>query len=661
MKNRNMKINKLFLGLAVVLMGCMASCNTDVEGEYYTPQTENVAFEVNKTSVLLPKTESSGTVPIRVVRSNTVGDYTAHYTAVASNEGIFTDDMNGTINFADGQGYVTINVTASNLEKEVPYTYTMTLSPADTLTIDTLSAHKFKEVKITVQREGDWILIGTGKFYDKWLFAPEKPGEAAIYYNEKNPSQYRIVKPFEAVLFDNYGEEYDNDYDACISDNFDGNQTNLTFTVLKPGEKLGDVTITKDNLVYYDDVNTGYFHSTYGTDIMMCHPAGFSKYPAESNWTHNCVVEWQENGLPGRVQFAPYFYMYGVGGWDNTQADLVEYFDFPGFEMKDYTLEMEYTGIFTDPSNVVHAVANLTLGADATNVKAVIVTADDDAGAVADAIVAGDLEGYDVEGGYAAVPIPEGLTGKLQMVVVVIDGGVAKVVDSVFFEYYGGGDNPWKSLGMGYWTDDIVTPLFTEAGDVYTYQVEIEEHKETPGLYRVLKAYAPVATAFKVSGGDKNIEINAEDPSGVYILNQEIGLDFGRGAMSIETDGGYYVSKYGFDVVKAQAPETLGKVENGVITFPTLQEKSSSGAMVDYQIWLNMGESSYFGGRHGEFKIVLPGAPAPVMKKAKSMAKATEFELRLNKYAPKGVKSNRAKAFKKISLLKVRDRDAMNR
>ena len=236
MKNRNMKINKLFLGLAVVLMGCMASCNTDVEGEYYTPQTENVAFEVNKTSVLLPKTESSGTVPIRVVRSNTVGDYTAHYTAVASNEGIFTDDMNGTVNFADGQGYVTI--TASNLEKEVPYTYTMTLSPADTLTIDTLSAHKFKEVKITVQREGDWILIGTGKFYDKWLFAPEKPGEAEIYYNEKNPSQYRIVKPFEAVIFDNYGEEYDNDYDACISDNFDGNQTNLTFTVLKPGEKL---------------------------------------------------------------------------------------------------------------------------------------------------------------------------------------------------------------------------------------------------------------------------------------------------------------------------------------------------------------------------------------------------------------------------------------
>lgn len=654
MTNRNMKINKLFLGLAVVFAGCLAACNTDVEGEYYSPKTENVAFEVEKTSVLLPKTETSGIVPIRVIRSNTAGAYTAHYTAVASNEGIFSDDCNGTVNFADGEGFATINVKADNLEKEVPYKYTMTLSPADTLTVDTVSTHKFKQIVITVQREGDWILIGTGKFYDTWLWGGDKPGECEVYYNEKNPNQYRIVQPFEAALFFNYGEEYD-DYDACISDNMDGNQTNLTFTLLKPGDKFADVTITRNDLIYYEGVNTGYFHSTYGEDIMMYHPADFSRYSKESDWVHNCVVEWQENGLPGRVQFAPYFFLDGVGGgWNNTQVDGVEYFDFPGFEMKDYTLEMEYTGIFTDPEGVVSAVANLTLGADATNTVAVIVPADADAGAVADAIVAGDLEGMPVENGYAAVPIPEDMNGKLQMVVVVIDGGVAKAVDSVFFEYYGGGYSPWTSLGTGYWVDDIVVPMFTEAGQPYSYQVEIEENTETPGLYRVLKAYAPVAAAFGESGGEENIEINAEDPEGVYILDQPIGLDFGYGPMSIETQGGYYVSQYGFDAVKEQAPETLGKVENGVINFPVLEKEASSGAMIEFQIWLNMGGSSYFGGRNKSFQIVLPGAPSQVMKKAKSLAKASEFESRMFKNAFKADKDAKGRSYNRIVKQKVR-------
>ena len=170
----------------------------------------------------------------------------------------------------------------------------------------------------------------------------------------------------------------------------------------------------------------------------------------------------------------------------------------------------------------------------------------------------------------------------------------------------------------------------------------------------MLKAYAPVAAAFGESGGEENIEINAEDPEGVYILDQPIGLDFGYGPMSIETQGGYYVSQYGFDAVKEQAPETLGKVENGVINFPVLEKEASSGAMIEFQIWLNMGGSSYFGGRNKSFQIVLPGAPSQVMKKAKSLAKASEFESRMFKNAFKADKDAKGRSYNRIVKQKVR-------
>jgi hypothetical protein len=57
-----------------------------------------------------------------------------------------------------------------------------------------------------------------------------------------------------------------------------------------------------------------------------------------------------------------------------------------------------------------------------------------------------------------------------------------------------------------------------------------------------------------------------------------------------------------------------------------------------------MGGNSYFGGRHGEFKIVLPSAAGAKMAKAKAMAKASSFEMRLY-----GLNGNAQKVTKRIN------------
>ena len=633
-----MRINKMFFGLLGVLAMMFVSCSENKDDDYNwaTVSGEQVYFS-NELPATVELSRTSNTFSIPVKRMNSDGAVTVSVTATDPS-GLFT--IPSSVTFNAGQ-------TETNLV--IGYTYDVEKFPFDEfknleimLGGEELTTPYGKSVyKFEAGVPSPLEFLGIGTFLEGFWFEWESKN-VEIYQNTENRNEYRIKDPFDVIV----AEMAEEGQTVVLN----GHQSKwLTFTVLQPGQEVAGLTISQKDLVFFSELNTGYFHSSYEADVLMLHPWEFSSLRSESAGAFNKVLSWQENGLPGQVQLAPYYYMDGIGGWNNTKKDGVVMITFPDYVPKDYTMVLNYEGIFTNADGVTSAVASIELGEDATNVVAVVVPADADAGAVADAIAAGDLEGTEVSGSYASAPIPEDMSGKLQMVVVVLDDGVAKVVDSVFFEYYGGGAEPWTSLGIGYWTDDMVLPLF--GNDPYTYEVEIQESTETPGLYKVVSAYAPVAAGFEVPGGDKDIEINAEDPNFVYILDQEVGLDLGYGSISIETDAGYYISQYGFDAVKEQLPDIFGKLSNGELTFPVLEGKNSKGEAVDYQIWVNMGGSSYFGGRNGLFKVVLPSASAGTKKKAKSLAKASEFEIRL-----KGLKFNGNKTKEYYRILKQKPR-----
>ena len=295
----------------------------------------------------------------------------------------------------------------------------------------------------------------------------------------------------------------------------------------------------------------------------------------------------------------------------------------PGGVFSDYSASVTYEGIFTNPAGEVFAMGSLTLGPDATNVKGIVMPANVDANAVADAIAAGELEAADVAAGSFQLPISEGMSGKLQIIIAVIDGEDVKTVATAEFEYYGGGANPWKSLGQGYFVDDMILPLFSY--DPEPYPVDIEESTSTPGLYRLVKMYSAVAADFGVASGTGDVLVHAENPNGVYIPLQPLELTLGsNGPFSLSTDAGELVEEYGFDAVYAQLPNIFGKLADGIITFPVLEGENSAGNPVNYQTWVYLGEKAYFGGRNGAFQIVLPGV------QAQSMKRAADFSRRLN-------------------------------
>ena len=460
-----------------------------------------------------------------------------------------------------------------------------------------------------------WKSLGMGKFSEGFLGNAGEYFGVEIQQNELDLSYYRVVDPYAGILGDIAVDKY------------------LYFNILSAGTEFAGNVLDAEYVVF-SDYNMGQWNSNYPEDVYALHPYRMGRTP--DKWAFNVVLDYQENGMPGEVSLAPIFYLFEQGGgWDYSKSTTISIL-FPGYVKRDYSVSVNYAGIFTADDGTVHATADLVLGPDAKEVKAVVMPADADVAAVADAVAAGALDAVSVSAGRIEVPFnAEELGGSnFQIIVVVLADGNIKTIANDSFEYYGPGGNPWKSLGTGLYTDDVILPMFYENGTPATYEVEILEHSENPGLYRIMNPYAK---SVHPAGDDDYapegmyIEVNATDAEGVYIQQQSLGMDWGYGEMSFVTHGARYLASNDFETVKGAG--YLGKVEEGVITFPVFA--ASNG--VNYQGIFYMGGSGYYAGMNGKVEIVLPGANTFARNMA--IAKANTTKREMAKKAFSGVKA----------------------
>lgn len=161
---------------------------------------------------------------------------------------------------------------------------------------------------------------------------------------------------------------------------------------------------------------------------------------------------------------------------------------------------------------------------------------------------------------------------------------------------------PWKSLGNAIYNDDFVSAFF---GVSYAeYEVEIQENLLQPGLFRLVNPYG-AAYPFNDPGDwddsqDWYLEINAVDPTAVFINVQEVGMDWGYGMFSFGSKAGLYMTRDGKTLAEVKAEGHTGTFENGIITFPPT---SLLTKMANYQ---NGG--LYGANGTGGFIVVMPGA-----------------------------------------------------
>lgn len=600
-----MKILSRILSIALLLpaLSVFISCSEEQDGYVPAPQEKGAQVYFNSDNASsFTVTDVQNTFELSLGRVDTTETASYDLKAVADEATLPLFNIPAAVAFEKGEAFAKVACSANTADMEYDKTYTVKVCVANA---QDATLYGMDTLTISVTCPAPWKSLGKAKFAENFLDGSGTYYDVEIQQNELAPNTFRLVEPYAEILGDIAVDKY------------------LEFSILPEGYDF-DGMILDAEYVVFKDYNTGQWNSNYAEDIYALHPYRFGRTP--DKWTYNVVLDYQENGLPGEVSLAPLYYLFNEGGgWDKTTANTISIL-FPGYVKADYSASVDFAGIFTAKDGAVYATGNLALGADASDVKAIVMPADVDAAAVADAIAAGELEAVDVEAGRIEVPFnAEELGGNnFQIIVVVLADGAVKSVASTSFEYFGGGANPWESLGTGFYTDDVLVPLFYEEGTPVTYEVEILEHTENPGLYRIMNPYAKSVHPL----GDDDyapeglyIEVNATDAEGVYIQQQSLGMDWGYGEMQLVTNGARYLASNPFETVKGAG--YLGKVAEGVIVFPTFTQSNGT----TYQAILYMGESGYLAGMNSKMEITLPNANAFARNMAIAKANTTKREM----------------------------------
>lgn len=337
------------------------ACSDDDDYQWATVSGNQVYFSNQlPASYSISKSANSITVPLNRVKTDEAITVNLSHT---DKTGFF--NVPASVSFAQGEAVANITITydPEAVAYDENHRDTLTIASTDYTTIYGASSYSF-----SAMMPSPYKLLGNGTLSDGFFGFTTT---VQIYQNTEQTNTFRIFSAYDPVD--------------------DGNQDEyLQFTILKPGMTVGSQTITMENLVYYDDYNTGYHHPTYDADVLVCHPAGFKSTSAESAWVMNRVVEYQADGVPGEVRLAPFYYMDGVGGWNYTANDGIITIVFPGFEKKDYTVEAEYLGRLTNNNEEDFAQTFITMGEDLESVRYAVT--DGDVDALYDGIVDGSAE-----------------------------------------------------------------------------------------------------------------------------------------------------------------------------------------------------------------------------------------------------------------------------
>ena len=288
-----MKINKILFGFAIVMAALFTSCNKDNEGAIYNNQGgAGLSFTASTlSSVEVPA--SNPVFDVEIVRGNIVGAASGNLTAtlkVGDNElpGVTVSGYN----FADGQNSTTVSVNVSPLEVGVVGSLTLTIADADA------SVGAIKSATMKVSKAYEWESLGKGAFVDNFFgFVSEPEIMKAKGYN-----RYRVMAPCEAYRL-----------------NPDPSDTWVA-SWSAPYIELW----VEDGLVFFDEWFTGQNYDGDKTaPIYAYHPSAFSDLNSPEFWQHSKFLSDKV------IQLAPYYYIDGLGGWNQTQKDGIVLIQLP--------------------------------------------------------------------------------------------------------------------------------------------------------------------------------------------------------------------------------------------------------------------------------------------------------------------------------------------
>ena len=273
-----------------------------------------------------------------------------------------------------------------------------------------------------------------------------------------------------------------------------------------------------------------------------------------------------------------YFVYTGLGSSaSGTFGTGKETIQLDGFTQYDYSFSMQFKGHYVDNNGTDNAVISVSKGVDVTKYLMTVISADEDANETINGMLAGTVACDTLtQSGYYAYPITA--SGNYVALAITYDANEeALEAHATEFEFWAvGEENPWESLGYAMYTEDCLTTFFNVENE--TYPVEVRQHKDYPGLFRVIHPYAAYGAD---TSKEYFIEIDATDPEAVIIPGvYGTGLDVGYGEVSLSSVAYYYMATEGATKEDVKDSGYTGVLAENVITFPV---KGLMISMADYQ------------------------------------------------------------------------------
>ena len=418
------------------------------------------------------------------------------------------------VSFAAGEDKTNLTVTydPEAMGFDNPVTFTVAIDSAMT------TPYGSGSLTVTATIPAPWTSLGMGTYTDYRIGFSKK---CEIQQSDLDPSQFRVVSPYAV-----------NGLDQDVAD------PELYLWVLNEGDSMFDVEMVEDGIVYFDPCQTGNYNGNYSAYEYLLHVVNFKVGSDPAEWAWSKVVEYQENGLPGVIQIAPYYYMDGVGGFNYHTTDEVIMIVFPGFVQKDYSVEVAYAGTYTDPDGNPGIMANVEMGADVESVRIFVAASGEEDAAIEAVTSDGEWPYAEITAsGSAAVPFAsEPSDGSYTILAISYADGEAQKEGDATFKYTApkAEKETWKAIATGTYT---YTLFFGSEEEPYDDEgLVLYQSEQNPYSYKIAHCYYDVDCCFTML------------PSGAIVLaDQETGyVDSSVGMIYVDdvTDA-FGSTKYG--------------------------------------------------------------------------------------------------------------------
>lgn len=527
---------KLFYILAAMLAFAAVACEQEYPPYEAAQPEEGAQFYFTTaipTSYTITQTTTSFEIPIYRVNKEEAVEATV--TVTDTSKTVFAEGVKDVkAAFAAGKTESTISIPIVYANYNFKDLYGLTLKIKDQTTIYAPS-----ELKIEIYLPEPWKSLGkTAKYLDTF-FGWEKPLTGIeILQNELEPNRFRIMNPYKGAP-------------QCTSNSYitlGGDPAPyFDFEILQKGSTFLGQAITHDDLVYFDYDLVGYYYNDGSNAGYMeiDHPASFSSLRTEEKWLFNKVLSYQENGLPAQIQWAPMYYIDGVGGFNKTQVDGMITITFPDVVIADYTIDLAFEGVLSKKDEPDVAMVTLDLvGPDAKDVALVVVPGDDPAAALP---LAEDVQIVD-ESGVFKVLIPEGApAGQYTVVAIPLAGDEPQVKFAAFESFVYGDLSPMQ---LNYTGEDFISGISKEDLFAIEWALYATDEEHTP-VDREFLGMVTFEEAEDVADDSDRILVKGLPLGGTtYGFSDDIYMEWYNGLV-YTLKNGTIGSAYGYTVVPA--------------------------------------------------------------------------------------------------------------